>query len=66
MCSRFDENYKQRHLWKIVVATGVETQITSGDSSVTEYKLSSDGTAHRGPARAVAARWRTPHGAKCG
>lgn len=38
-----DENYKQRHIWKIVVATGVETQITSGDSSVAEYKLSSDG-----------------------
>ena len=38
-----DENYKRRHIWKIVVATGVETQITSGDTSVAEYKLSSDG-----------------------
>jgi dipeptidyl aminopeptidase/acylaminoacyl peptidase len=39
-----DENFKQRHLWKTVVATGAETQVTSGDASVIEYKLSSDGT----------------------
>jgi dipeptidyl aminopeptidase/acylaminoacyl peptidase len=60
-----DENYKRRHIWKIVVATGVETQITSGDTSVAEYKLSSDGRRI-----AVSARrrrcWRTPHGARCG
>jgi dipeptidyl aminopeptidase/acylaminoacyl peptidase len=40
----FDEDYKQRHLWKISVATGEETQITRGDFSVIEYKLSPDGT----------------------
>jgi dipeptidyl aminopeptidase/acylaminoacyl peptidase len=40
----FDENYKQRHLWKVVVATGAETQITSGDMTVNEYRLSNDGT----------------------
>jgi dipeptidyl aminopeptidase/acylaminoacyl peptidase len=48
----FDENYKQRHLWKIVVATGVETPITSGDASVLSYRLSRDGTRivlHRAP-----------------
>ena len=48
----FEENFKQRHLWKIVVATGAETQITSGDSSVLEYRLSADGTRialHRAP-----------------
>jgi dipeptidyl aminopeptidase/acylaminoacyl peptidase len=39
----FDEDYKQRHLWKIAVDTGVETQITKGDFSVIEYKLSPDG-----------------------
>jgi dipeptidyl aminopeptidase/acylaminoacyl peptidase len=38
-----DENFKQRHLWKIVVSTGVEAQLTSGEASVNEYKLSSDG-----------------------
>lgn len=38
-----DENYKQRQLWKIVVSTGAETQVTTGDASVTEYKLSADG-----------------------
>jgi len=39
----FDENFKQRHLWKIVVSSGAETQITTGDSSVLEYRLSADG-----------------------
>jgi len=47
----YDEEYKQRHLWKVIVATGAETQVTSGDSSVLEYRLSQDGTrivVHRG------------------
>src|SRR6185503_7808723 len=39
-----DEEYKQRHLWKIVVATGAEQQITSGDFSVVSFRLSRDGT----------------------
>jgi dipeptidyl aminopeptidase/acylaminoacyl peptidase len=38
-----DENFRQRHLWKIVVSTGAETQLTSGESSVMDYKLSADG-----------------------
>jgi dipeptidyl aminopeptidase/acylaminoacyl peptidase len=38
-----DENYKQRQLWKILVSTGIETQITSGEASVLDYRLSSDG-----------------------
>jgi dipeptidyl aminopeptidase/acylaminoacyl peptidase len=38
-----DENFKHRQLWKIVVATGAETQLTSGETSVNEYKVSSDG-----------------------
>ena len=25
----FDENYKQRQLWKVVVSTGAETQLTT-------------------------------------
>src|SRR6185503_6238791 len=40
----YDEDYKQRHLWKIAVATGEETQVTKGNFSVIEYKLSPDGT----------------------
>ena len=40
----YDEDYKQRHLWKITVATGAETQVTKGNFSVLEYKLSPDGT----------------------
>jgi dipeptidyl aminopeptidase/acylaminoacyl peptidase len=39
----FDENYKQRHLWKILVSTGAETQITTGNATVIEYRLSVDG-----------------------
>jgi len=39
-----DETYKQRHLWKVTVSTGAETQITSGEASTTEYRLSPDGT----------------------
>lgn len=48
----YDEDYKQRHLWKVVVATGVETAVTSGNSSVLEYRLSRDGSRiafHRAP-----------------
>ena len=40
----FDENARQRHLWKVVVSTGAESQITTGDMSVLEYSLSPDGT----------------------
>ncbi len=48
----FDENFKQEHLWKVEVATGAETRITSGDFSVTSYRLSRDGSRiahHRAP-----------------
>ena len=38
-----DENFKHRHLWKIVVSTGAETQVTTGASTVNEYRLSRDG-----------------------
>jgi dipeptidyl aminopeptidase/acylaminoacyl peptidase len=47
----FDHNYKQRHLWKVSVATGQEQQITTGDFSVLGYALSRDGKKvayHRG------------------
>lgn len=48
----FDEDYEQRHLWKIEVATGERTRITSGDFSVLGYDLSPDGQVilhQRGP-----------------
>jgi dipeptidyl aminopeptidase/acylaminoacyl peptidase len=38
-----DESAKNRHLWKIVVSTGAETAITSGDATIIEYKVSGDG-----------------------
>jgi dipeptidyl aminopeptidase/acylaminoacyl peptidase len=40
----FDEGVRQRHLWKIVVASGVEAQVTNGDATVLDYRLSADGT----------------------
>jgi len=47
-----DENYKQRQIWKVAVATGAESPVTAGDSSVLDYRLSPDGTRiamHRAP-----------------
>ncbi len=46
-----DENYKQRHLFKIDIASGAETKITTGDYSVMDYDISNDGSKiafHRG------------------
>lgn len=40
----FDENFKQRHLWKVEVATGEETRVTEGDYTVAGYSLSMDGS----------------------
>lgn len=39
----FEEDFKQRQLWKVIVATGAETQVTSGDASVLSFRLSRDG-----------------------
>ena len=39
----FNENYEQRHLWKISPADGVEHRITEGDFSVLSYALARDG-----------------------
>jgi dipeptidyl aminopeptidase/acylaminoacyl peptidase len=38
-----DEGYKQRHLWKVVVSTGAEQKITSGEATVLSFRLSRDG-----------------------
>ena len=40
----FDENYKQKHLWKITLADKKETQISKGDFSVLSFQLSVDGS----------------------
>ena len=38
-----DEGSRQRHLWKVDVSTGVETQVTTGSTTVNEYSMSADG-----------------------
>jgi len=48
----FEEDYKQRRLWKISVEDKKETKITEGEFSVIRYRLSQDGTMiahHRAP-----------------
>jgi dipeptidyl aminopeptidase/acylaminoacyl peptidase len=40
---QYDEQFKQRQLWCIEVEGGKETRLTSGESSVTSYRLSGDG-----------------------
>ena len=48
----FNENYEQRHLWKISRVDGVEQRLTEGDFSILSYVLSRDGkkmVLHRGP-----------------
>jgi dipeptidyl aminopeptidase/acylaminoacyl peptidase len=40
----FEEHYKQRQLWNIVVATGTEKPLTSGSLGVASYRVSRDGT----------------------
>jgi dipeptidyl aminopeptidase/acylaminoacyl peptidase len=48
----FDEDYQQRHLWKISVATRAEMPVTQGNFSVLAYDLSQDGRKiafHRAP-----------------
>jgi len=48
----YDENFTQRHLWRIAVASGAEQQLTEGDFSVLSFHLSRDGVRivhQRGP-----------------
>jgi dipeptidyl aminopeptidase/acylaminoacyl peptidase len=40
---QYDEQFKQRQLWSIDVATGKETRLTTGESSVMSYRVSPDG-----------------------
>jgi dipeptidyl aminopeptidase/acylaminoacyl peptidase len=48
----FEENYRHQQLWKVIVSTGAEMPVTTGDTSVLEYRLSRDGSRvamHRAP-----------------
>jgi dipeptidyl aminopeptidase/acylaminoacyl peptidase len=48
----FDEDYKQRHLWRIAVASGTEQRITDGAFTIQSYRVSRDGkriVVHRTP-----------------
>ena len=48
----FDEDYKQRHLWRVSVGEKVEERITEGDYSILGYSFSLDGSRiafHRAP-----------------
>ena len=48
----FDENYKQRHLWRVEIPSGRELALTGGEFSVLSYRLSRDGrriAMHRAP-----------------
>jgi dipeptidyl aminopeptidase/acylaminoacyl peptidase len=52
-----DESFKQRHLWKVTVATGAESRITSGDWSVLGFRVARDGARivfHRAPSPLMA------------
>lgn len=48
----YDEDYQQRHLWRVEVASGKESRVTEGDFSILGYRLSRDGALiahHRSP-----------------
>lgn len=49
---KFEQDFKQRHLWNISIDDYTKTRITDGDYSVTRFKLSEDGEKilhHRAP-----------------
>ena len=53
----FEEDYNQRHLWKVTTAGGVEQRITDGPFSVIAFRLSRDGSRiaqHRTPTPLIA------------
>jgi dipeptidyl aminopeptidase/acylaminoacyl peptidase len=39
-----EEAFRQRHLWKLVAATGAEQRITSGNFSVVSFSIARDGS----------------------
>ena len=62
----FNENYEQRHLWKISPADGVEHRITEGDFSVLSYALARNGKKVDSPSRRRTPFGTTPIGARFG
>ncbi len=51
-----DENFQQKHLWKVAVEDGTTTRITGGDYSIWSFDLSADGrriVVQRGPSPLV-------------
>lgn len=57
---RYDETYRHRHVWKAIVSTGAEIQITQGEASELGYQLSRDGrrlAIHRSTTPLVADRF---------
>lgn len=48
----YDEDYRHRHVWKVIVATGAEQRVTGGRFTVLSFRVSRDGTRlvlHRAP-----------------
>lgn len=39
----FEENWKHRHLWRVTVASGVTSQVTTGEFSVWSYAVGDEG-----------------------
>lgn len=40
----YDENFEQRHLWKVQVSNGKRSKVTNGNYSVASFDVSIDGT----------------------
>lgn len=58
----FEENYQQRHLWRVSVPEGREERITEGDYSVLDYSVSRDGSRivfHRAPNPLLGYSWQS-------
>ncbi|MEQ1869786.1 MAG: S9 family peptidase [Vicinamibacterales bacterium] len=53
----YDEDFLQRHLWRVTVGDGTELRITTGSFSVMSFRLSRDGSRiaqHRAPSPLIA------------
>ena len=57
----FEENAKQRHLWRVVVSTGAEDRLTQGEATDLDYRVSRDGrqiVVERAPSPLSGGSWR--------
>lgn len=58
----FEEDFHQRQLWKVIVATGAEERLTDGAASVLAFRVSRDGrriVMHRAPTPLLGDAWRS-------